>query len=146
MAKKRANGEGTIYYLENQQKWCAEITWFDNGGNKRKKSWKSKKQTEVKTKLAEFKKQLLLNGTEIAKENKTFRQFSEEWLTVVLKPKLKPTSYGRKVCTLENQVYKHILEKKNEEYLHNSKVQTSPLMCFGIGLHLFFIYLSVVKV
>ena len=91
MAKKRANGEGTIYFLEKQQKWCAEITWFDNGGNKRKKSWKSQKQTEVKSKLAEFKKELLLNGTEIAKENKTFRQFSEEWLRVVLKPKLSST-------------------------------------------------------
>ena len=60
------------------------------------------------TELAEFKKQLLLNGTEISQVNKTFRQFSEEWLRVVLKPKLKPTSYARKVCTLKNQVYNHI--------------------------------------
>ena len=108
MEKKRANGEGTIYFVEKEQKWRAEITWFDNGGNKRRRTWKSTKQSEVKSKLAEFKKQLLLNGTEISQVNKTFRQFSEEWLRVVLKPKLKPTSYGRKVCTLKNQVYKHI--------------------------------------
>lgn len=108
MVKKRANGEGTVYFLEKQQKWCAEITWFDNGGNKQRRSWKSSKQAEVKTKLADFKKQLLLNGVESTKESKSFRQFSEEWLNVILKPKLKPTSYERKVCTLENQVYKHI--------------------------------------
>ena len=119
MVKKRANGEGTVYFLEKQQKWCAEITWFDNGGNKRRRSWKSPKQSEVKAKLAEFKKQLLLNGTEITKENKTFRQFSEEWLTVVLKPTLKPTSYGRKVCTLENQVYKHIGAVQIDKLTHS---------------------------
>ena len=93
MTKKRANGEGTIYFIEKEQKWRAEITWYDNGGNKQRRTWKSTKQSEVKSKLAEFKKQLLLNGTEISKESKTFRQFSEEWLRVVLKPKLKPTSY-----------------------------------------------------
>ena len=108
MAKRKSNGEGTIYFVESQQRWRAEINWIDNAGNKRRKSWTATKQSEVKAKLAEFKKQLLLNGTEITKENKTFRKFSEEWLTVVLKPKLKPTSYDRKVCTLENQVYKHI--------------------------------------
>ena len=57
MEKKRANGEGTIYFVEKEQKWRAEITWFDNGGNKRRRTWKSSKQSEVKAKLAEFKKQ-----------------------------------------------------------------------------------------
>ena len=119
MTKKRSNGEGTIYFIEKQQKWCAEITWFDNGGNKQRKSWKSSKQSEVKTKLAEFKKQLLLNGTEIAKENRTFRQFADEWLAVILKPKLKPTSYERKVVTLENQVYRYIGGVHIEKITHS---------------------------
>ena len=106
--KRKTNGEGTVYFVEKEQCWRAEITWIDGGGIKHRKSWKAQKQSEVKEKLAEFKKQTLLNGKEIIQENKTFRQFAEEWLTVVLKPKLKPTSYDRKVCTLENQVYKHI--------------------------------------
>ena len=58
--KKRANGEGTIYFSEREQRWWAEITWIDADGNKRRKKWKSKKQSEVEVKLAEFKKQLLL--------------------------------------------------------------------------------------
>lgn len=107
-AKKRSNGEGTVYFIESEKRWRAEITWFDNAGRKRRKSWTSQKQSEVRNNLAEFKKQLLINGTELIKENRTFREFSEEWLRVVLKPKLKPTSYERKVVTLENQVYKHI--------------------------------------
>ena len=105
---KRANGEGTVYYVESQKRWRAEITWIDNGGNKRRKCWTSQKQSDVKAKLAEFKKQLLLNGKEMATENKTFRQFADEWVNIILKPKVKPLSYQRKVSTLENQVYKHI--------------------------------------
>ena len=27
--KKRANGEGTIYFSERAQRWWAEITWID---------------------------------------------------------------------------------------------------------------------
>ena len=119
MTNKRANGDGTIFFIEREQKWRAEITWFDNGGNKHRKCWKSQKQSEVKAKLAEFKKQLLLNGTEMATENKTFSQFAEEWLTVVLKPKLKPTSFERKVVTLRNQVYKHIGAVPIEKLTHS---------------------------
>ena len=108
MTQKKANGEGTIFFIEKEQKWRAEITWFDNGGNKRRKCFKSQKYLDVKSKLAEFKKQLLLNGSNMTVENKTFRKFADEWVNVILKPKLKPLSYQRKVSTLENQVYKHI--------------------------------------
>lgn len=105
---RKSNGEGTVYFSEKEGGWRAEITWVDNGGCKHRKSWSSKKQADVKAKLAEFKKKLLLNGRDMTTENRTFQQFAEEWLKVVLKPKLKPTSYERKVVTLENQVYKHI--------------------------------------
>lgn len=120
--KKRANGEGTIYFSEREQRWWAEITWIDADGNKRRKKWKSKKQSEVKAKLAEFKKQLLLNGTEVATEDRTFREFADEWVNVILKPKVKPLSYQRKVSTLENQVYPHIGNIPISKLTH-SKIQ-----------------------
>ena len=106
--KRRANGEGSIYFVEKEQKWRAEIAWIDNNGNQQRKTWKSKKQSEVKAKLTEFKKQLLLNGTDFKPEERKFRDFADEWVNVILKPKIKPLSYQRKVSTLENQVYKHL--------------------------------------
>ena len=106
--KKKLNGDGTVFYLEKERKWRAEITWVDGGGNKHRKSWKATKQADVKEKLAEFKRQLLLNSTQIPTENQTFREFADEWVNVILKPKVKPLSYQRKVSTLENQVYDHI--------------------------------------
>jgi hypothetical protein len=32
--EKRANGEGSVFYVEAENRWRAEITWYDNGGNK----------------------------------------------------------------------------------------------------------------
>lgn len=108
MSKRRTNGEGTIYFVEKTQLWRADITWTDISGNKQRKSFKGKKQADVKSKLAEFKKQMLTNGVDVAADSRTFRQFANEWVNVILKPKVKPLSYQRKVSTLENQVYKHL--------------------------------------
>ena len=60
MKKRRENGEGTIYFIEKEQLWRAEIVWFDQEGNAKRKTWKGKKQSEVKAKLTEFNKQLVL--------------------------------------------------------------------------------------
>ena len=62
---RKSNGEGTIYYSEKEKCWRAEITWVDSGGVKRRKGWSSKKQSEVREKLTEFKKQLILNGKDM---------------------------------------------------------------------------------
>lgn len=106
--KRKSNREGTIYFAEKEQVWIAEIHWIDDDGNSKRKRWKGKKQSEVKAKLTEFKKQLLLNGTEMKTEERTFRQFADEWVNVIVKSKVKPLSYQRKVSTLEHQVYPHI--------------------------------------
>ena len=106
--KRKSNREGTIYFAEKEQVWIAEIHWIDDDGNSKRKRWKGKKQSEVKAKLTEFKKQLLLNGTEMKTEERTFRQFADEWVNVIVKSKVKALSYQRKVSTLEHQVYPHI--------------------------------------
>ena len=90
VAKKRANGEGTVYFVEKEQLWVAEISWADGAGNKQRKRWRGKKQSEVRAKLTDFKKQLLLNGTNYKPEERTFREFADEWVNVILKPKVKP--------------------------------------------------------
>lgn len=105
---RKTNGEGTVYFVEKEKCWRAEITWIDGGGNKRRKSWKAQKQSDVREKLADFKKQLLINGKQMTTESKSFHQFADEWVHVILKSKVKPLSYQRKVSTLENQVYPHI--------------------------------------
>lgn len=107
--KRKQNGEGTIYFVEKEGKWRAEISWVDSLGKKCRKTWKSKKQSEVKAKLTEFKRELLLKGTEATPESETtFQEFADEWVNTILKPKVKPLSFERKVSTLEHQVYPRI--------------------------------------
>ena len=106
--KKRANGEGTVYFVEKEQLWLAEISWIDDSGVKQRKRWRAKKQSEARAKLAEFRKQILLNGVPPKTESRTFCEFADEWVNTFLKPKVKPLTYQRKVSTLEHQVYPEI--------------------------------------
>ena len=59
-SKKRSNGEGTIYYEESRKRWVAEIAWQDRLGETHKKRFTAQKQVAAKTKLNEFKRQLLI--------------------------------------------------------------------------------------
>jgi integrase len=105
---RKSNGEGSIYFVEKEQKWRAEINWIDSSGKIRRKCWKDKKQSEVKAKLLEFKKQLLLDNVPEKPENRKFREFADEWMITTQKPRLKPLSYDRKATTLTHQVYPYI--------------------------------------
>ena len=107
-ASKRANGEGTIYFDEKQKTWRAEIQWVDSAGVTHRKSWKDKKQASIKTKMKEFKKQLLLNNGNFDPNEVTFKEFAEYWVHNIFKPTVKQTSYARKVDTLNNQVYPYL--------------------------------------
>lgn len=118
VAKRKLNGEGTIYYVEKERKWRAEITWLDDCGNKRRKTWKASKQSEVKEKLTDFKRQLLLDSVNLQTETQTFRQFADEWVNAIVKAKIKPLSYQRKVSTLEKQVYPHIGNVRIDKLTH----------------------------
>ena len=99
-----------MYFLEKEGKWRAEISWKDNTGRLHRKSFQDKKQSEVKSKLAEFKKQLLLSNRNLNPHTESFRFFSDFWVENILKPKVKPLSYQRKVSTLEHQVYPYLGE------------------------------------
>ena len=107
-ATKRSNGEGTIYFDEKQKTWRAEIRWIDSCGNSHRKTWGDKKKTIVKAKLDEFKKQLLLNNGKFNPNEVTFKEFAEYWVHNIFKSTVKPTSYARKVDTLNNQVYPYL--------------------------------------
>ena len=107
-ATKRSNGEGTIYFDEKQKTWRAEIRWIDSCGNSHRKTWGDKKKTILKAKLDEFKKQLLLNNGNFNPNEVTFKEFAEYWVHNIFKSTVKPTSYARKVDTLDNQVYPYL--------------------------------------
>ena len=110
-SKKRSNGEGTIYYEESRKRWVAEIAWQDRLGETHKKRFTAQKQVAVKTKLNEFKRQLLICQGDVEKAAVTFEEFSKLWIENTKKNRVKPTALMRKECTLRNQVYPHLLSR-----------------------------------
>ena len=107
-SKKRSNGEGTIYYEESRKRWVAEIAWQDRLGETHKKRFTAQKQVAAKTKLNEFKRQLLIRQGDVEKASVTFEEFSKLWIENTKKNRVKPTALMRKECTLRNQVYPHL--------------------------------------
>ncbi len=103
--QKKENGSGTIYYVESQGRWKAEMRWLDSRGIMQRRTFSATKKSVVKNKLNEFKKQLLLSNGNISKGAITFEEFAENWLTTKQRNTLKPSSYMRKEVTLRNQVY-----------------------------------------
>ena len=105
---RNSNGSGSIYFNESRGKWYAEIQWMDKNGEKHRKKFSDSKKTVVKNKLEEFKRKLIVSNGDVSTSTITFQEYADNWLTSILKHKLKPTSYTRKEVTLENQVYPHI--------------------------------------
>ena len=105
MANRKQKGDGSIYFSEAAQRWIGEIRWTDNNGKKCRKVFKGTKQTTVKNKLNEFKRQLIVSPEQAAGNDKSFQEFADWWLNSILVHSLKPTSYDRKEGILVNQVY-----------------------------------------
>ncbi len=108
MAPRKENGQGTIYRDEKTGYWYATIQWTDSAGKTKRKKFSAKSKTAVKTKLTNFKKELLTIGPDIDAKKILFKDFANSWLETKLKNSLKPTSYERKECTFINQVYPHL--------------------------------------
>lgn len=117
--KRNPNGNGSIFYDKSRQKWRAQIQWTDKAGEKHIKKFVGAKKTEVKNRLDEFRRQLLISNGNIANGSVSFQEFAEAWLTNTLRNKLKPTSYMRKEVTLNNQVYPLIGGIPIDQITHN---------------------------
>lgn len=107
MARKRANGEGTIvpYMVKGAQKgWRASIQiGFQDNGKPDRKQFYGKTQKEVKEKLEEYKRQMLI-GTTLNKEKLTLENWFYTWLFNYKKDELKPTSFTRYYNLYKNYI------------------------------------------
>lgn len=131
--KRNSNGNGSIFYDEARKRWRAQIQWTDKAGERHNKKFVGAKKSEVKNRLDEFRRQLLISNGNISNGNVTFQEFAETWLTTSLRHKLKPTSYMRKEVTLVNQVYPHLGNIPIDQITHTD-VQTMVNELIDSGL------------
>jgi integrase len=88
MAKKRSNGEGTVYYDSANDLWYGAVSI--NG--KRRKTRGYPTQREALAALRQLQRDRDV-GVDITAPQKTVRQFLEEWLREVVKPNTAPKTY-----------------------------------------------------
>jgi phage integrase len=104
---KRANGEGTIlpYKVKGVQKgWRASIQiGFKNNGSPDRKQFYGKTQKEVKEKLEEYKRNMLIGNT-LNKDKITLEDWFYNWLFDYKKSELKATSFTRYYNLYKNYI------------------------------------------
>ena len=104
---KKPNRQGTVYYSESDQVWVAELRWKGLNGESHRKVWKDRKRSVVYASLDDYKHQLAVQGIFDIKNGIAFREFADNWLSVI-RPSIKPTTYMRKEVVLRVQVYPYI--------------------------------------
>src|SRR5262245_44983038 len=88
MARKRSNGEGTVYHDTANDLWYGAVSI--NGKRRKTRGYPTQREA-----LAAL-RQLLRDrdaGVDITAPHKTVRQFLEEWLREVVKPNTAPKTY-----------------------------------------------------
>ena len=87
MARRRAKGEGSIYYSQNQNLWVAQFTLPDGS----RKTKYSKTQREAKDWLL-LKRRELSEGIFTDSTKITVSEFLDRWYEDIAKPKLRPST------------------------------------------------------
>jgi integrase len=117
MGKTRADkGDGSIYQL-------ADATWrgkYRPQGSHKTKFFRGSTRAEVKNKMKAFQREAEKYGY-IGSQKLCVRDFMDEWLYGIKYYELKPKSFDRLECTLQNQVYKHLGE------VHFSQLATADI-------------------
>lgn len=93
MAKRRGNGEGTIYKRQDGT-WAGQVSigYDPVTGKLKRKSFYGKTRKEVADKMAQV-LQEVRNGTFVEPAQTTFGEWLDKWLTSYKKGQLKPTTY-----------------------------------------------------
>lgn len=121
--KKRGNGEGTIFkrIINGNTYWIAEYTieMYDKNGKRKRKTISGKTRQEVKLKLEKVITELNTN-TYVDKSKITFYQIAKEFIdTGYEMNKLKPSSYKRKLHTLQEISTHYIADMELQKITEN---------------------------
>jgi integrase len=91
--KRRGQNEGTVYWLEKRQQWCASVSLGYEGGKRKRKYLYGQTAEEVQRR-----KNALLHtldqGMPLANDRITVGHYLERWLEDVVKPNLHANTYA----------------------------------------------------
>ena len=91
--RKRGQGEGSIFFIEEKKLWCAKITvGKDENGRQKRKAFYGKTRKEVQEKLTAAVNDVN-NDTYIEPSRMTVGEWLDIWLKDYKKKSVKPTTY-----------------------------------------------------
>lgn len=131
MAKKRANGEGSIFQRPDGR-WVERVSLgYDTVSHKRlTKTVYGKTQAEVRKKVTEALRKYD-QGLTVHSRSQTVEQFLNNWLNEVAKPKVRPSTYRSYEQIVRNHLVpglgKYTLEKLTPQVVQtylNAKAET----------------------
>jgi integrase len=104
MARRRASGEGSIFYREDRERWVGiiDLGWIN--GKRQRKSVFGKTQKEVREKMAALRREQE-RGVNIAVKSQTVEQYLKQWLSDVVQGSVRPRTYE----SYESTIRKHVL-------------------------------------
>ena len=104
MAKKRGNGEGSVYWNEAKQRWEAVLTLgWNTRGKYERKYFAAKTQAEVLEKLRDARREFDA-GRPVKFERQTVAQFLARWLEDAVKISTKPKTYEQYAWAVNNHL------------------------------------------
>nr|WP_302597954.1 site-specific integrase [uncultured Cellulosilyticum sp.] len=106
MAKRNANGDGSIYQRKDGR-WCAAITiGYDENGKQKKKYIYNKDRDEVRKKMLALQNDISINGGYVRDDIITLTQWGRTYLEEFVKNSVRPSTYD----SYEVILRKHITE------------------------------------
>lgn len=127
MKKKRANGEGSIYYNEKKQLYIGQVVMgYDENGKLKRKSVSADNKTEVRQKMKQIELQIF-NGEFIDESSITIYNLAYQMIIDKYNMnEINENTYHTHLCTLKRlkPIYNTPLQKANETqiraYLQNN--------------------------
>lgn len=129
MAKKRANGEGTIFQRKSDKIWVGRVPiGYKPDGSIKMHIVYGRTQKEVKTKLDEAKGNIQ-NNTFVEPHKVTVKQWLETWLNITIKGSIKETTWLIYESLIKNHINPEIggirilnLQASHIQKLYNDKL------------------------
>ena len=122
MARKRANGEGTIYKKQTVKNGIVYTSWeAQTTINGRRRSFSGKTQAEVLEKLQNAKNEYSQTGKLVEPSKLTLSAWLDEWL-VIKKPTVKYNTYKQYRSNIENHIKPELGNTKLKD-LNQTNVQ-----------------------
>ena len=124
---RNANGEGTLYQ-EKDGRWRGQLSYYDDFGSRKRKSFTGKTKTEVRKKKREFIRKLALDEVTSTKECTIVDLLIESAITDYRKNTIKSDSYVRRCETIK------IIDKSKMGKMPITQIDESQLNMFLASL------------